>query len=122
MHAIEFHNLSKRYGARNALDGVTIQLPEGASLGLLGRNGAGKTTALRLLLGFGRPSSGTIRLQGRDPMDPMSRIGVGYLPERLELPAQMSVHPGGMSVIVALASSEVEARWSIDDRKSKKRA
>ena len=91
MHAIELRDVVKRYGSRAALDHVSISLPQGASLGLLGPNGAGKTTALRLILGFARPSSGGVLLQGRDPRDPQSRQAVGYLPERLELPAQMSV-------------------------------
>jgi ABC-2 type transport system ATP-binding protein len=58
---------------------------------LLGPNGAGKTTTLRLLLGFTRPSQGRISLRGRSPLDPASRAGVAYLPERLALPARMTV-------------------------------
>jgi len=70
---------------------VSFALPEGSSLGLLGPNGAGKTTALRLLLGFTNASEGSVRLRGRAPDDPASRVGVAYLPERLRLPASMSV-------------------------------
>ncbi len=91
MLAMELLSVSKRFGARSALTGVNLELPAGASLGLLGPNGAGKTTTLRLLLGFTRADEGSVRLRGRDPLDPASRIGIGYLPERLALPARMSV-------------------------------
>jgi ABC-2 type transport system ATP-binding protein len=91
MSVVELVAVSKRYGDRRALDDVSFSLEAGAALGLLGPNGAGKTTALRLLLGFSHPTSGTVRLKGRLPTDPESRVGVGYLPERLKLPARMTV-------------------------------
>jgi ABC-2 type transport system ATP-binding protein len=91
MLAFELDGVSKRYGARAALDGVSLSLPKGAALGLLGPNGAGKTTTLRLLLGFTRASRGRVALGGGSPQEPASRLGVAYLPERLALPARMSV-------------------------------
>ena len=91
MVALELADVTKRYGARQALAGVSLLLEEGGALGLLGPNGAGKTTALRLLLGFARPSAGGVSLQQHDPADPEARRGVGYLPERLALPARMTV-------------------------------
>jgi ABC-2 type transport system ATP-binding protein len=89
--ALELAGVSKRYGKRHALRGVDLSLTAGSTLGLLGPNGAGKTTALRLLLGFSRPSDGAVRLQGLPPTDPTSRVGVAYLPERLNLPGRMTV-------------------------------
>ena len=91
MSVVELVAVSKRYGDRRALDDVSFSLGAGEALGLLGPNGAGKTTALRLLLGFSHPTSGTVRLKGRLPTDPESRVGVGYLPERLKLPSRMTV-------------------------------
>jgi ABC-2 type transport system ATP-binding protein len=70
---------------------LTLSLDEGSALGLLGPNGAGKTSALRILLGFIRASAGIVRLQGLPPCDPTSRVGVAYLPERLNLPSRMTV-------------------------------
>jgi ABC-type transport system involved in cytochrome c biogenesis ATPase subunit len=87
---LELAAVSKRYGRRTALDRVSLALAPGAALGLLGPNGAGKTTTLRLLLGFTRASEGQVRLRGRVPSDPASRLGVAYLPERLALPARMT--------------------------------
>lgn len=91
MFALELASASKRYGRRHALAQVDLAVPQGTSVGLLGANGAGKTTALRLLLGFARPTRGAVRLRGRDPFDPAARRGVGYLPERLRLPPGLTV-------------------------------
>lgn len=91
MIALELAGVSKRYGLRRALERVDLAIPVGAAVGLLGPNGAGKTTVLRLLLGFTRPTLGSVRLRGRDPSDPRSREGLGYLPERLRLPARMTL-------------------------------
>jgi ABC-2 type transport system ATP-binding protein len=91
LFALELAGVSKRYGKRHALRGVDLSLAAGSTLGLLGPNGAGKTTALRLLLGFTQASDGIVRLQGYPPTDPASRVGVAYLPERLNLPGRMTV-------------------------------
>ena len=91
MFSLELAGASKRYGRRHALAQVDLAVPQGMSVGLLGANGAGKTTALRLLLGFARPTKGAARLHGLDPFDPASRRGVGYLPERLRLPPAMTL-------------------------------
>jgi ABC-2 type transport system ATP-binding protein len=91
MDSLELAGVTRRYGRRTALSDVDLCVPRGATLGLLGPNGAGKTTVLRLLLGFVRPHRGTVRVNGRDPWDPRSRVGLGYLPERLSLPGRMTV-------------------------------
>jgi ABC-2 type transport system ATP-binding protein len=57
--AIETHGLTKRYGARTAVDGLDIEVPRGVIAGFVGPNGAGKTTTLRMLLGLIRPTAGT---------------------------------------------------------------
>ena len=64
--AIQTQGLGKRFGARAALDGVDLEVPRGVAFGFLGANGAGKTTLIRLLLGLANPTSGTMRLLGRD--------------------------------------------------------
>jgi ABC-2 type transport system ATP-binding protein len=91
MLALELAAVSKRYGGREALSRVSLAVPPGSALGLLGPNGAGKTTTLRLLLGFTKPSDGEVRINGGSPLDPASRVGVAYLPERLALPGRMTL-------------------------------
>ncbi len=108
MIALELAGVTRRYGLRRALDRVDLAIPAGATVGLLGPNGAGKTTALRLLLGFARPTLGSVRLRGRDPFDPASREGVGFLPERVRLPARMTLGAllrlhGGLAGLTGLA-------------------
>jgi len=62
--AIETTGLTKRFGARTALDGIDLQVPRGVAFGFLGPNGAGKTTIIRTLLGLTRASAGSMRLLG----------------------------------------------------------
>ena len=57
MNAVEAHNLTKAFGTRKALDGVSFELPEGAFLSIFGPNGAGKTTLLRVLSTLARPTA-----------------------------------------------------------------
>ncbi len=65
--ALEFRGVTRRYGRTLALDGVELTLPRGEILGLVGRNGAGKTTSLKLALGTLWPDAGSIRVLGLDP-------------------------------------------------------
>src|ERR1700738_2688961 len=65
---LEVRGLIKRYGELTAVAGVDITVHTGDVYGYLGPNGAGKTTSLRMMLGLIRPSEGTVRLFGRDPM------------------------------------------------------
>jgi ABC-2 type transport system ATP-binding protein len=64
--AIETEGLSRRFGARLAVDAVSMTVPERAVYGFLGRNGAGKTTTLKMVLGLIRPTSGAVRVRGLD--------------------------------------------------------
>ncbi len=63
--AIETTGLTKRFGARAAIDGVDLQVPRGCAFGFLGPNGAGKTTMIRTLLGLTHASAGSMSLLGR---------------------------------------------------------
>ncbi len=91
MMAAALEGVTHRFGARTALSRITLSLEPGTAVGLLGPNGAGKTTALRLLLGFTTPTEGQVRLRGIDPREPEARRGVGYLPERLAVPARATL-------------------------------
>lgn len=66
MGVIETEGLTRRFGARTAVEGVSMTVPDQAVYGFLGRNGAGKTTTLKMLLGLIRPTAGTARIGGVD--------------------------------------------------------
>jgi len=79
------HDLHARYGDSHVLRGVTMQVEAGRSLGLLGRNGMGKTTLIRTVLGYVRAAAGSVAWQGNvltgAPPEKMARLGIGYVPE-----------------------------------------
>ena len=79
---LSFSSVSFKAGSQDILENVSFEIPEGSYTGMLGPNGGGKTTVLRLALGLLRPTTGTIRLFGRDPSSPMSKLEVGYVPQR----------------------------------------
>ncbi len=78
-------DLHAHYGQSHILHGVSLAIARGQSVGLLGRNGMGKTTLIRTMLGLHRASGGRVRLGERDvthaPADRIARQGVGYVPE-----------------------------------------
>jgi len=83
-------NLTKNFGSTRALDEVTFEITEGIT-GLLGSNGAGKTTSLKLFLGLLRPDGGSAEVLGENPLaSPDVRMRIGYAPERDCLPAEVS--------------------------------
>ena len=82
--------VSKRFGEVQALDSVSFEIGPGQVFGLLGANGAGKTTAMRLVLDILRPDSGTIAWDGR-PNTEVPHATWGYLPEERGLYAKMTV-------------------------------
>jgi ABC-2 type transport system ATP-binding protein len=86
-------NVTRRYGARLALNDVSFEVPPGTVLGLVGANGAGKTTLIRHVLGLLRAQSGTVRVFGVDPVaSPLKVLSrLGYLSEDRDLPAWMTV-------------------------------
>ncbi len=82
MFAVEIDNLYKSYDGLPVLRGLNLQVPEGIVYGLLGPNGTGKSTLIHLLLGFLKPTSGTLRVFGARDLE-VVRGRIGYLPERL---------------------------------------
>ncbi len=79
--ALETHGLRKRYGAKLAVDDLTLSVRRGEVFGFLGPNGAGKTTSMKMLLGLARPSAGTGRVLDAPLGDRATRARVGFLPE-----------------------------------------
>jgi ABC-type multidrug transport system ATPase subunit len=92
---LRFENVSKHYGAVQALSRVSLIVPRGSVLALLGPNGAGKSTLFSCLLGLITPSSGTIHFNGEEISD-NHRRQYGYLAERVALYPQRTVRENGL--------------------------
>lgn len=76
---LEIKDITKSFGEKKVLKGISFSVESGAALGLLGRNGAGKTTTIRIIMGLFAPDSGEVLLDGK-PFD-IRRENVGYMPE-----------------------------------------
>lgn len=87
---LECKNLCKTYGHKSALNGISLQLQPGKIIGLLGPNGSGKTTFLKLINGLLTPSAGSLLINGKPPGRESKAI-VAYLPERTYLNDSMKV-------------------------------
>jgi ABC-2 type transport system ATP-binding protein len=83
--------VSKAFGSIHALEHVDLHLDPGEVVALLGRNGAGKTTALSILVGLRRPDTGRACLFGRDPRRPAARARVGAMPQESAFPLGLRV-------------------------------
>src|SRR3954451_13916383 len=91
--AIRTYRLTKYYGGRKVVDNLDLRVPRGTVYGLLGRNGAGKSTALKMLAGMGRPDSGRAELLGEEVanLTPATRARIAYLAEGHPLYPWMTV-------------------------------
>jgi ABC-2 type transport system ATP-binding protein len=91
--AIEFNAVGKKYGTTKALDALTLDVQRGEMFGLIGSDGAGKTTAIRLMCGLLRADSGSIRVLGHDPVRQHRALTerVGYLSQRFSLYGDLTI-------------------------------
>lgn len=87
---IEIRNLTKQYGRVTALDDVSVDIGNNKIVGLLGENGCGKTTLMRILAGLNQPSSGNILVAGHVP-GPKTKSLVSYLPDTPTLPGRARI-------------------------------
>jgi ABC-2 type transport system ATP-binding protein len=90
---LQLDHLSRRRAGRRAVEGLNLQLQRGQVLGLLGVNGAGKSTTLSMIAGALRPDSGSIRLNGEDFLEypELATRLIGWLPERAPLWSELTV-------------------------------
>lgn len=111
-------NVTRRFGAFTAVDDVSFTVEPGEIVGLLGANGAGKTTAIRMLLGLLAPSSGSVHLFGSGP-DRDSVRRVGYVPQGLglytDLTARenMSFQAGVFGFVPGQVPEDLERWWDV---------
>lgn len=87
----QLEQVTRRFGQVVALDGLTLRIHAGEVLALLGANGAGKTTAVRLLLGLLAPDAGQVRVMGADPRRSQTRTRVGAMLQVAQMPAMLRV-------------------------------
>jgi ABC-2 type transport system ATP-binding protein len=109
---IEVENLTKRYGAKVAVDGLSFVVEPGTVTGFLGPNGAGKSTTMRMIAGLDRPTSGMVRVNGRtypDSPAPLAELGI--------LLEARAVHTGrsARNHLLALAQTAGIGRRRVDE-------
>ena len=90
---LEVTNLSKRYGQKQAIDGISFSIRQGEAVGFLGVNGAGKSTTMNILTGYLSASDGEVVIDGVDILtEPLkAKAKIGYLPEQPPLYPEMTV-------------------------------
>ena len=88
--AIDFNQVSKRFGKQPALRSVSFAVPQGSVFGLVGLNGAGKTTLIKCLLNFTFPDSGDVRIYSLPATEASARRPLAYLPERFIPPSYLT--------------------------------
>lgn len=111
--------VSRRYGARVAVDGLTLEVRRGEIFGLLGPNGAGKTTTVSMCVGLLEPTSGSVQIAGRGrPAEPSTRAHLGLAPQALALYELLSGRENlrFFADLQGLVGAEREQRvdWALD--------
>ena len=91
MELLEIKNLYKNYGEKQVLNNITLTVPRGKIIGLLGKNGTGKTTLIKLINGLLTPTKGEIIFEG-EKIGPQSKLNIAYLPERTYLDKSMTIN------------------------------
>ena len=109
---IEAQGLHTYYGSSHVLHGVSLAIRRGEALGLLGRNGMGKSTLLKSILGLVRPQRGSVRVKGEDMTRAaphrIARLGVAYVPEGRGIFANLSVREN-------LVMAARPGRWDLQE-------
>jgi lipopolysaccharide export system ATP-binding protein len=111
--------LSKSYGGRTVVKGVSLQIGGGEVVGLLGPNGAGKTTIFSIVVGLVRPDAGLVRLGEEDltdmPMYRRARAGISYLPQEPSVFRKMTVEENLLAILETLDLSPAARRERCDE-------
>src|SRR6185295_8552916 len=106
MATLRTHDLTKAYGGRTVVRGVSLDVSSGEVVGLLGPNGAGKTTTFYMTVGLTAPDSGRVTLDGADvtddPMYIRARKGIGYLPQEPSIFRGLTVEQNVMAILETL--------------------
>src|SRR5438477_10885544 len=107
MSTLQTHDLTKSYGGRTVVRGISLNVGSGEIVGLLGPNGAGKTTTFYMTVGLTVADSGRVILDGEDvtddPMYVRARKGIGYLPQEPSIFRGLSVERNILAILETLA-------------------
>ncbi|TMH06986.1 MAG: ABC transporter ATP-binding protein [Betaproteobacteria bacterium] len=113
---LRVEGLNTYYGDSHILRGVDLAIEAGQSVGLLGRNGMGKTTLIRSVMGYVKAASGRVQFDGRDiagwPPEKVARLGVGYVPEGRGVFPNLSVREN--LVMSERAGVDGKRAWTFD--------
>ena len=113
---LDLTGINTYYGDSHILQGADLHIPAGRAVGLLGRNGMGKTTLIRSLMGYVPMTSGKAMWQGRDvtgwPPEKMARLGIGYVPEGRGIFPNLSVREN--LVMSARAGVDGRNEWTYE--------
>src|SRR2546423_3932039 len=113
-NVLQTDQLVKIYGGRSVVNGIDIKVRGGEIVGLLGPNGAEKTTSFYMIVGLVRQNSGRVMFSGADvtnyPMYKRARLGMGYLPQEESIFRKMTVEQNIMAILETLPISKTERK------------
>ncbi|MBL7215862.1 MAG: LPS export ABC transporter ATP-binding protein [Phycisphaerae bacterium] len=119
MTLLETQGLVKRYSGRTVVNDVNITVGQRSIVGLLGRNGAGKTTAFRMTIGMIVPDGGSVFFEGHDvtkmPMYKRARLGMGYLSQEPSVFQRLTVKENLLAILETMAIRKTERKRRADD-------
>lgn len=111
--------LTKRFKGRSVVRGINVEVHAGEIVGLLGRNGAGKSTTFKMLMGVHRPDGGRVLLNGKDvtslPMHRRVRHGLGYLPQEDTYFARLSVEENLLAILETTDMNRTERQNRLEE-------
>jgi len=114
MVILKVSNLIKQYGGRTVVDGVSFHVRQGEIVGLLGRNGAGKTTSFRMTIGMISPEGGQVVFEGHDvtkmPMYKRARLGMGYLSQEPSVFQRLTVEQNLLAILETRPMTKAQQR------------
>jgi len=112
MTLLETRGLVKKYSGRAVVNEISIAIAQRSIVGLLGRNGAGKTTSFRMIMGMITPNSGKVYFEGHDitrlPMYKRARLGIGYLSQEPSIFQRLSVRDNLYAILETMSITRTE--------------
>ncbi len=119
MRLLEVNNLTKSYGNRTVVKGVSLSVKRGEVIGLLGPNGAGKTTTFYMVVGIISPDAGRISFDNQDitntPIHVRAKFGIGYLSQEPSVFRKLTVEENIMAILETLPLRRVERLRRLDE-------